>query len=118
MVELNRALAPDDSRWETFGLNIPANPRPPEPATALTLTTAGTGRVLAKWERGTRSSDDRVLIQIVGVDTAWREYAKSGGDGEHLIKDQPSGAVLKVRILALNGSLEAPSGPEAQISVV
>ena len=118
VVELNRALAPDDSRWETFGLNIPANPRPPEPATALTLTTAGTGRVLAEWERGTRSSDDRVLIQIVGVDTACREYAKSGGDGEHLIKDQPSGAVLKVRILALNGSLEAPSGPEAQISVV
>lgn len=68
--------------------------------------------------RGTRSDDDRVLIQVVGVDTAWREYAKSGGDGEHLIKDPPSGAVLKVRILALNGSLEAPSGPEAQISVV
>jgi hypothetical protein len=35
-----------------------------------------------------------------------------------VIKAPPSGAVLKVRVLALNGSLEAPSGPEARISVV
>jgi hypothetical protein len=38
--------------------------------------------------------------------------------GAPVIKDPPSGAVLKVRVLALNGSLEAPSGPEARVSVV
>jgi len=68
-------------------------------------------------DRGTRSEDDRVLIKITGVDTDWREYAKSGGDGEHLIKDQPPGATLQVRIISLNGSLEAPSGHEASIVV-
>ena len=116
--ELQLRLPDDDPRWEVFGLNIPANPRPPEPASDLTLTSAGLGRILAEWEPGTRSDDDRILIQIVGVDADYREYGKSGGDGEELLKNLPAGATVKVKIIALNGSLEAPSGPEAQIVVV
>ena len=115
--ELALVLTNDDPRWEDFGLNIPANPRPPEPATELVLSSAGTGRVLAEWDRGRRSNNDRVLIQIVDVDPDFHEYGKSGGDGEEVIKDQPSGATLRVKILALNGSLEAPSGPVAEIVV-
>jgi len=118
VVELNRALGPDDRRWETFGLKIPTDPRPPEPATNLTRITMGTSRVLAEWDRGERSNNDRVLIQTVGVDTEWREDARSGGDGEHLIQDLAAGSTLRVRIIARHGSLEAATGPEAQISVV
>ena len=116
--ELQLRLPDDDPRWEVLGLNIPANPRPPEPASDLTLTSAGLGRILAEWEPGTRSDDDRILIQIVGVDADYREYGKSGGDGEELIKNLPPGATVKVKIIALNGSLEASSGPEAQFVVV
>jgi hypothetical protein len=118
VVELNRALGPDDRRWETFGLKIPTDPRPPEPATNLTRITMGTSRVLAEWDRGERSNNDRVLIQTVGVDTEWREDARSGGDGEHLIEDLAAGSTLRVRIIARHGSLEAATGPEAQISLV
>lgn len=71
----------------------------------------------AEWERGTRSNDDRILIQVIGVDAGWREYGKSGGDSEELLKNLPSGATVKVKIIALNGSLEAVDGPEAQIVV-
>ena len=116
--ELQLRLPDDDPRWEVFGLNIPANPRPPEPASDLTLTNAGLGRIAAEWEPGTRSDDDRILIQIIGVDPAYREYGKSGGDGEELLKNLPAGATVKVKIIALNGSLEAPDGPEAQIVVM
>ncbi len=116
--ELQLLLADDDPRWETFGLNVPANPRAPDAATNLTLTPAGPGRVLAEWDRGTRSTNDRVLIQVVGVDTDYHEYAKSGGDSQEVIKAQTPGATLKVKIVALNGSLEADSGPEAQLVVV
>lgn len=115
--ELQLLLTDDDPRWEIFGLNIPANPRPPEPASDLVLTLAGAGRVHAEWERGTRSNDDRILIQIIGVDTQYREYGKSGGDAEEVLKNLPVGATLKIKIIALNGSLEAPTGPEAQIVV-
>jgi len=116
--ELQLRLADDDLRWEVFGLNIPANPRPPEPASDLVLTLAGLNRIAAEWEPGRRSDDDRILIQIVGVDEDFREYGKSGGDGEELIKNLPAGATVRVKIIALNGSLEAPDGPVAEIVVV
>lgn len=115
--ELQLRLPDDDQRWEIFGLNIPAHPRAPDPASDLLLTHAGSGRVHAEWERGTRSNDDRILIQVIGVDAGWREYGKSGGDSEELLKNLPSGATVKVKIIALNGSLEAVDGPEAQIVV-
>lgn len=115
--ELTLRLGPDDPRWELFGLNIPSSPRAPEPASALVLTPAGTGRVAADWKRGTRSSNHRVMIQIVGTDADYREYAKSGEITEKLITGLPSGATLKVKIIALNGSLEAADGPEGEIGV-
>ena len=118
MDELELRLASDDPRWEVFGLNIPANPRAPDPAVDLVLTTVGLGRVLAEWDPGTRSNNDRILIQIVGVDADFREYGKSGGDGEELLKNQPSGALLRVKIIAMNGSLEALTGPVAEIVVI
>ncbi len=83
------ALSDDDARWEVFGLNIPANPRPPESAEELVLSSAGLGRIIAEWPPGTRSDDDRILIMIVGVDADYREYGKSGGDGEELLKKPP-----------------------------
>lgn len=115
--ELTLRLGPDDPRWEIFGLNIPSSPRAPDPATNLTLSLAGTGQVLAGWKRGMRSDDNRIFIQIVGVDADYREYGKSGNVMETVLKDLPAGAVVKVKIIALNGSLEAVSGPEAQISM-
>jgi hypothetical protein len=49
--ELGDLIAADDPRWEAFGLNIPANPNPPEPVSAATLTAVGhrpRGAVLAR----------------------------------------------------------------------
>jgi hypothetical protein len=115
--DMTLRLGPADPLWEALGLNIPANPRAPEAATALTLTGAGTGRVLAEWTRGRRSNNNRVLVQIVGTDPEWREYGKSGNVTEFTIKDLPPGATLKVKIIALNGGLEALDGPEGEIVV-
>lgn len=115
--EVTLRIGPDDARWETLGLNIPSNPRAPEPASALTLEPAGPGRVLAEWERGRRSNNNRLLIQVVGVDADFREYGKSGNVTEFTIKDLPTGATVRVKILALNGSLEALDGPVAELLV-
>jgi hypothetical protein len=115
--ELALRLSDDDARWETFGLNIPSNPRAPEPASELVFTALGGGKGLAEWERGTRSTDDRILIMVLGTDTEFREYGKSGGDGQEILKNLPVGATVRIKIVALNGSLEAASGPEAEIVV-
>ena len=115
--ELTRRLSPDDPRWEAFGLNIPNNPRAPDAATNLQLTGAGPQRVHATWRPGVRSDDDKVFIQVVGVDEDFRYYGRSGGDGDILISDLPSNATVRVKIIALNGSLEAADGPVGEISV-
>jgi hypothetical protein len=115
--ELSLLLADDDPRWETFGLNIPASPNPPEPAENLVLSNAGPGKVLAEWDRGTRSDDDRILIQVLTVDNALREYGKSGGDSQEVLKALPPGKTVRVKIIALNGALEAPDGPEAELLI-
>jgi hypothetical protein len=83
----------------------------------LVLSLAGAGQILAEWVRGVRSSNNRVLIQILGVDAGYREYSKSGNVIDELIKGLPAGSTVKVKIIALNGSLEAASGPEAQITL-
>lgn len=115
--ELALLLSDTDPRWEAFGLNIPASPRAPDAAANLVLTALGSGKVLAEWDRGTRSTNDRVLIQVVGVDLDYREYGKSGGDAQEVVKDLPPASTVKVKIIALNGSLEALTGPEAQVVV-
>jgi hypothetical protein len=118
-VRLERADEPEPigPRREVFGLNIPSSPRAPAHASQLVLSLAGTGQILAEWVRGVRSSNNRVLIQILGVDAGYREYSKSGNVTDELIKGLPAGSTVKVKIIALNGSLEAASGPEAQITL-
>lgn len=57
------------------------------------------------------------MIQLIGTDAEYRQYAKSGNTTKLTFKDQPVGATLRVKIVALNGSLEAASGPEEEIVV-
>ena len=60
--EIHPDSTTDDPRWECFGLNIPANPRPPEPATNLVLSPAGPGRVLAEFRR-LRLTDETLYLR-------------------------------------------------------
>lgn len=115
VAELRLLLGGSDPRWEVFGLNVPDNPSPPGPATDLVLTPMGPDRVYASWTRGARSNNDKIYIMVEGADVEYRLYGKSGGDSEEVIKDLAPDRVIKVKIIAVNGSLEAASGPEAEI---
>lgn len=86
-------------------------------ATALELSGAGPTRIYAEWQPGRRSVSARVMIQILGVDAAFRQYGKSRSRDSLLIKNLPTGATVRVKILCRRGSLEAPDGPEAEITV-
>lgn len=48
---------------------------------------------------------------------SFQVYGKSGNVTDELLKDLPPGVTLRVKILALNGSLEALDGPVAEILV-
>ena len=66
--EIGDVLEDDDPRWEQMGLNIPANPNPPEAVASVTLTAAGTGREEAEWLHARRATYYRVFKKVAGVD--------------------------------------------------
>lgn len=104
--ELHDQLEDDDPRWEQFGLNIPANPNPPERATGLTLTSAGPGRETAEWQHARRATRYRIFLKIAGVDTEFKSVG-SAEDLDFTLKGLTPGATISVYIIAANDAGEA-----------
>lgn len=108
--ELRGLLAADDARWESFGLNIPASPNPPEALTDLTLTAAGTGKELAQWQRARRATYYRIFLKVQGVDDEFR-FVDRDSDLEYTLKDLPPGSTIAVYVVAANEGGEAAPSP-------
>ena len=108
--ELDDLLAEDDPRWETFGLNIPANPNPPEPVTSLTLTAVGPGREELAWPAATRATYYRLFLKIHGVDTDFR-FLKRDSDLDHTLTDLTPGTTVSAYVIAANPGGEAVPSP-------
>ena len=108
--ELNGLLAADDPRWENFGLNIPANPNPPEPVTAVTLTAVGTGREELAWTAATRATYYRLFVKVDGVDTDFR-FLKRDSDLDHTLTDLTPGTTISAYVIAANPGGEAIASP-------
>lgn len=114
--ELETLIAPDDARWEAFGLNIPANPSAPEPVASVTAAALGNGRIEVSWPYATRATRYRVETFITGVDTEWQNKA-SAKDLEVILKNFTAAQVVKVRIIAFNDGGDAAPSPETQVTV-
>jgi len=114
--ELEDLIADDDERWEAFGLNIPANPSSPEAVTSVTAAALGSGRIEVSYPYATRAIRYRIETFIVGVDTEWQNKA-SAKDLEVILKNFTAAQVVKVRVVASNDGGDAPSSPEAQVTV-
>ena len=114
--ELETLIADDDSRWEAFGLNIPANPHAPEAVSAVTLETLSGHRLGASWPYAVRATRYRVEIKVIGVDADFRN-AGSAKDLEMTLKGFTAGQVVKVRIVSGNDGGDAAPSPEAEATV-
>ena len=108
--ELGDLLADDDPRWETFGLNIPANPNPPEPVSAATLTAVGPGREELAWPAATRATYYRLFLKIHGVDTDF-QFIKRDSDLDHTFTNLTPGTTISAYIIAANPGGEAVPSP-------
>lgn len=116
IAELGQVLPATDGRWEDFGLNIPANPSVPLPVSSVSLSGAGTGRLLAEWPHARRAVFYRVLVKVTGVDTDFREVDTTR-DLEFVLKDLPSGALAEVKVVAANAAGDAVASPVASLTV-
>jgi hypothetical protein len=66
--ELGQLIADDDSRYEAFGLNIPAHPSAPESIASLTAVAQGGGKAHTSWPYATRMTGTRIMGKHIGVD--------------------------------------------------
>ncbi len=108
--ELRDLLAADDPRWEAFGLNIPANPNPPQAVASVTLTAQGSGREVLAWTHAVRASYYRIFIKIEGVDSDFR-FVKRDEDLDHTLIGLTPGATISVYVIAANAGGEAAPSP-------
>ncbi len=105
--EVRGLLAADDPRWETFGLNIPADPTPPEVVTGLSVTPAGPGKGLAAWAHARRATGYRVFQKVVGVDADF-VFVERVQDLEFTLKGLTAGQTVAVAVAATNEAGDAP----------
>lgn len=103
-------LSDTDPRWESFGLNIPAGPNPPEAVAEATLTTISPTQERLSWPPARRATYSRLFIKVEGVDEDFRFLARDY-DYDHILNDLPPGATVSVYVVAANAGGEAPPSP-------
>lgn len=110
IAELDDLLPADDTRWELFGLNIPANPSPPEGVSDLTLAPAGSGRLLAQWSYAVRAEYYRLFLKRLGQDDEPVNIADPK-DLEYTLKDLAPGTTVEISVVPMNAAGSGPASP-------
>jgi hypothetical protein len=109
--ELRQLLAPDDSRWENFGFNIPADDSTPRAPRNLIVTDGLKGHLLAKWDRTPNAERYRVRKQVLGLDDGF-VIARTTSETEADLNTFVTGQRVLLEVTALNSAGESlPSEP-------
>lgn len=111
--ELGSILDPLDPRWLKFIDRIPGDPRTPEPVEEVEAV-AQPGLITLDWEDSTRAARYKVFKQVVGVDAEPVLFA-TVDDSDAQITGVPSGATVKLQIVATNAVGDAPASEAIQL---
>ncbi|MDZ4401159.1 hypothetical protein [Prosthecobacter sp.] len=119
ITELGTLLADDDTRYELFGLNVPANPSAPEGIPSLTATAAGDGNLHAQWAYATRMTGTRLLTKRTTGATIDDDFINSGtADGlEKTLPGFVAGVIVQVKAIPYNDGGDGPESPVVQVTV-
>ena len=117
--ELEEILADDDPRWETFGLNIPANPSAPEGIASLTATAAGGGKIHLMWSYATRMVSTRILTKRTTGTEIDDDFVSAGTTGglEKTLEGFVAGVIVLVKVIPYNDGGDGPESPTATVTV-
>jgi len=99
--ELEALLDPLDPRWLEFIDRIPGDPHVPEQVTAVTANVQP-GVITLDWPDAPRAARYKVVKQVIGVD-AEPVLAATVADSDAQLTGVPSGATVKLQIVAANG---------------
>jgi hypothetical protein len=117
--ELNTLLAEDDARYESFGLNIPANPSSPEAILSLAATAVGAGKIHLSWSYATRMAGTRLLTKRTTGATVDPNFINAGtADGlEKTLSGFVPGVVVQVKVVPYNDGGDGAESPVAEVTV-
>ena len=114
--ELGTLIAEDDTRWESFGLNIPANPSAPEGIATLTLPSPAAGKIHAEWAYATRMTGTRILTKRIGIDDEFISAGTTEGLEKTLTGFDP-GLTVEVQAIPYNDGGDGPGSPVESVVV-
>ena len=112
--ELESILDPLDPRWLKFIDRIPGDPRVPETVEAVVASTQPGGIITVDWEDATRAARYKVLKQVIGVDVEPVLFM-TVDDSDVQITGVPSGAMVRLQIVATNAVGDAPASEVIQL---
>jgi hypothetical protein len=113
--ELGKLIEGDDPLWYAFGLNRPDDSETPETVDEVVLTAGAPGTVLVDWADSRRATRYKVETLLPGA-TEWTAAATTE-DSDATLPGLPTGATVKVRVIAANEAGDAAPSPEATITV-
>lgn len=114
--EIGTLIAEDDARYETFGLNVPANPTAPLGIADLTVTAAGGGKIHAAWTYATRMTGTRLRTMRQGIDNDWVNAGTADGL-EKTLEGFTAGQVVDVQVIPYNDGGDGPGSPVRTVTV-
>ena len=104
--ELWIVLPETDPRWLMFGLKIPARTPMPEPVGSVTLQKLADGSVLIEWPAAAHAKRYRLQMRREGLEQDFVNV-KTLRDTSHLLRKQPAGVGIEIRVIAANKTGEA-----------
>ncbi len=115
--ELGTLIAEDDTRYESFGLNVPANPTAPLGIADLILTLPGNGKIHAAWPYATRMGGTRLLTKRQGIDLVFQNAGTADGL-EKTLEGFTAGQLVDVQAIPYNDGGDGPGSPVKTVTVI
>jgi hypothetical protein len=96
-------IADDDARWYEFGFRRPIDGHIPSIVEDLDVSPGLPGELVVSWEPASLADSYAVTKQVVGIDPG-TVFVKRVSDTESILRDLPTGATVKVTIVAHNST--------------
>ncbi len=112
--ELGSILDPLDPRWLKFIDRVPGDLRVPDAVEEVSAEAQPGGIITVDWEDATRAARYKVLKQVIGVDVEPVLFTTVDGSDAQ-ITGVPSGATVKLQIVATNAVGDAPASEVIQL---
>jgi hypothetical protein len=116
IAELGQLLDPFSPHWVTFGLKKPGAPDSPDAIKTLTATALGSGRVKLDYASAARAERYQ-LWQVTDPVTGAEELLDRTTDTTYLLEGQPVGAVLSLKVRAVNETGAGQFSPVVAVTV-